>query len=397
MAQTQQYDVIVLGAGAAGLHCAATAGERGRKTLVIDHAKRPGKKILISGGGKCNFTNYYVEPEKFLCENPHFCKSALSQYTQWDFIALVEKYKIAYHEKTLGQLFCDDSAKDIVAMLMSECEKNKVDFQFQSEIVKVEKQANNPFTVSTSKGDFICESLVVATGGLSMPKLGATPFAYKLAEQFKLSVLPTRAGLVPFTLQPELKETLAEISGVSANVSVATNNTTFSEDMLITHRGLSGPAILQISSYWNSGDEISINLLPNASFTESFEESLQQQANITLKNWLATIFAKRFAEKLVDIFKLPNVPIKQLNKADIQKLNTHLHAWLLKPAGTEGYRTAEVTLGGVDTDQISSKTMQVKSQAGLFFIGEAVDVTGWLGGYNFQWAWSSGWVAGRNC
>lgn len=397
MAKAQQYDVIVLGAGAAGLHCAATAGTRGRKTLVVDHAKRPGKKILISGGGKCNFTNYYIEPEKYLCKNPHFCKSALSQYTQWDFIALVDKYKIAYHEKSLGQLFCDDSAKEIVSLLMRECELAKVDFSFQTEIATVDKLANGQFTVDTKQGVFECESLIIATGGLSMPKLGATPFAYKVAEQFGLSVLPTRAGLVPFTLQPELKETLAEVSGVSANVAVSANATSFSEDMLITHRGLSGPAILQISSYWEPGDEISIDLLPNASFMERFEDGLQQQPNVSLKNWLATIFAKRFAEKLVDIFTLPNVPIKQLNKTDIHTLETHLHAWSIKPAGTEGYRTAEVTLGGVDTDQVSSKTMQVKSVDGLFYIGEAVDVTGWLGGYNFQWAWSSGWVAGTNC
>jgi len=397
MAKSQVFDVIVLGAGAAGLHCAASAGERGRSCLVIDHAKRPGKKILISGGGKCNFTNYYIEPEKFLCENPHFCKSALSQYTQWDFIALVDKYKIPYHEKTLGQLFCDDSAKDIVGLLMSECEKNKVNFKFQTEIVKVDKLADGRFCVTSSQGVFESESIVVATGGLSMPKLGATPFAYKLAEQFGLSVLPTRAGLVPFTLQPELKETLAEISGVSANVNVSANNTTFSEDMLITHRGLSGPAILQISSYWDSGDSITIDLLPGARFTERFEQGLLQQPNVTLKNWLSTIFAKRFAEKLVDIFKLPNVPIKQLSKANIAALDNYLHNWSIKPAGTEGYRTAEVTLGGIDTDQVSSKTMQVKSIPGLFFIGEALDVSGWLGGYNFQWAWSSGWVAGRNC
>jgi predicted Rossmann fold flavoprotein len=397
MAKAQQYDVIVLGAGAAGLHCAATAGARGRKTLVIDHAKRPGKKILISGGGKCNFTNYYIEPEKYLCKNPHFCKSALSQYTQWDFIALVDKYKIAHHEKTLGQLFCDDSAKDIVALLMRECELANVDFQFQTEIGEVSKLANNQFHVNTSQGLLQCESLIIATGGLSMPKLGATPFAYKIAEQFGLSVLPTRAGLVPFTLQPELKEVLAEVSGVSANVAVSANSTSFSEDMLITHRGLSGPAILQISSYWEPGDDISIDLLPSTSFAVRFEEALQQQPNLSLKNWLATIFAKRFAEKLVDIFALPNVPIKQLNQTTIKTLASNLHAWKIKPSGTEGYRTAEVTLGGVDTDQISSKTMQVKSVDGLFYIGEAVDVTGWLGGYNFQWAWSSGWVAGQNC
>ncbi len=388
-------DVVVIGAGAAGLLCASRAGERGKKTVVIDHAKRPGKKILISGGGRCNFTNYYIEPEKYICRNPHFCKSALNQYTQWDFIALVDKYKIAYHEKTLGQLFCDDSAKEIVAMLMSECEKANVDFSFQTEVLKVSKNQTG-YTVETNKGKFECKSLVVASGGLSMPKLGATPLAYKIAEQFDLNVLPTRAGLVPLTLPPELKDLLSDASGVSMDVEAASNNMSFNEGMLITHRGLSGPAILQISSYWEPGDEVSINLDPYNKFLSFFESALVDQNNQTLKNVLANSFAKKFVEKFLTIIDLPNIPLKQLNHKQRDLLAHSINNWVIKPAGSEGYRTAEVTLGGIDTDQLSSKTMEVKNHEGLFFIGEAVDVTGWLGGYNFQWAWSSGFVAGSN-
>lgn len=391
-----KYDAIVIGAGAAGLFCASNAGSRGRKTLVIDHAKRPGKKILISGGGRCNFTNYYVEPEKYLSSNPHFCKSALSQYTQWDFIALVEKYGIKYHEKTLGQLFCDDSAKEIVSMLMSECENNSVQFSFQTEILDVKNQKENGFLIKTNNGDYQCESLVIATGGLSMPKLGATPFAYKIAEQFGLNVLPTKAGLVPFTLQPGLKDKLAEVSGVSIPVSITTNNISFSEDMLITHRGISGPAVLQVSSYWNAGDEISIDLFPKGAFEDTLKESIESQPNLTLKNFLSGIFAKRFVEKFLELNCLGNVPIKQLDHKKQAHLVEIIHNWKVKPSGTEGYRTAEVTLGGVDTDHFSSKTMECKTVKKLYMIGESVDVTGWLGGYNFQWAWSSGWVAGQN-
>jgi hypothetical protein len=396
MTNCESVDVIVIGAGAAGLFAANTAGKNNRKVKVLDHAKKPGKKILISGGGRCNFTNYYIEPEKYLCKNPHFCKSALSQYTQWEFIGLVDDYNIPYHEKTLGQLFCDDSAKDIVNMLMSECEKNNVSFSFQTEITKVEKCEDGLFYVYTNKQSYKCESLIVATGGLSMPKLGATPFAYKLAEQFGLTVLPTRAGLVPFTLDPVLKELLSEVSGVSTDVTVTANNTTFAEDMLITHRGLSGPAILQISSYWHPGDQVEVNLLPNKDIEELIAVALIEQPNISIKNFLSTLFAKRFADKLITLFDISNVPIKQLNHKQIQALSVNIHAWKIKPSGTEGYRTAEVTIGGIDTDHLSSKTMEVKSVSGLFFIGEAIDVTGWLGGYNFQWAWSSGWVAGQN-
>jgi len=393
-----KYDVIIIGAGAAGLQCAAVAGARGKRVLLIDHAKRPGKKILISGGGRCNFTNYYIEPEKYLCENPHFCKSALSQYTQWDFIALVEKYKIAYHEKTLGQLFCDDSAKDIVAMLVSECEKNKVSFSFQTDISSLNKLDNSDgdihFCVNTNKGEFVADNLVIASGGLSMPKLGATPFAYKVAEQFGLAVLPTRAGLVPFTLLPELKDRLSLISGVSLPVSICSQNTAFKEDMLITHRGLSGPAVLQISSYWTPGDNVNVDLYPNGDFESVLDAAIANQPNIQLKNFLASHFAKRFVDTFLLLIKQDNILLKQLVHKQRQHLLNNIHNWTIKPSGTEGYRTAEVTLGGVNTDQLSSKTMEVKSCPGLYFIGESVDVTGWLGGYNFQWAWSSGYCAG---
>lgn len=390
-----KFDVIVVGAGAAGLLCAATAASLGSKTLVIDHAKRPGKKILISGGGRCNFTNYYIEPEKYLCENPHFCKSALNQYTQWDFIALVEQYKIKYHEKTLGQLFCDDSAKEIVAMLIAECDKNGVQFSYQTDIQALSCDESGEYKVVTNKQEYQSNNVVIASGGLSMPKLGATPFAYKVAGQFGLKVLPTRAGLVPFTLPPELKTPLSEVSGVSLPVEVSTPQKLFAEDMLITHRGLSGPAILQISSYWQPGEAVSINLYPQGDFAQNLEDALKNQPNITLKNLLSTKFAKRFSETFLDVNGLANTPIKQLVHKERARLIDLIHNWQVRPDGTEGYRTAEVTLGGLDTNHLSSKTMEVKSQAGLYFIGEAVDVTGWLGGYNFQWAWSSGVVAGR--
>lgn len=391
-----KFDVVVIGAGAAGLHCAAIAASRGKSVLLLDHAKRPGKKILISGGGRSNFTNYFIEPEKYICENPHFCKSALSQYTQWDFIALVEKYNIAYHEKTLGQLFCDDSAKEIVAMLVSECEKNKVSFSYQTEISKVNKLEDGQFTIATNKGDYICSSLVVASGGLSMPKLGATPFAYKLAEQFGLNIIPTRAGLVPFTLPPELKDPLSLISGVSMPVSISSDTASFKEDMLITHRGLSGPAVLQISSYWNSSEDISIDLFPSGDFAAELEKAVQESPNAQLKTFLGSLFAKRFVDTYLKLINFDSPLLKQLDHKQKKVLTESIHNWKIKPSGTEGYRTAEVTLGGVSTEHLSSKTMEVKNCPGLYFIGEAMDVTGWLGGYNFQWAWSSAYVAGMN-
>ncbi|WP_032094686.1 MULTISPECIES: NAD(P)/FAD-dependent oxidoreductase [unclassified Alteromonas] len=387
-------DVIVLGAGAAGLFCAAQAGARGRSVEVLDHAKKVGRKILMSGGGRCNFTNMYAGPENFLSQNPHFCKSALSRYTQWDFISLVAEYGIAYHEKTLGQLFCDDSAKDIVDLLLKECEKAKVTITTRCEILSIEKRESK-YILSTSNGDYECESLVVATGGLSMPKLGATPFGYKIAEQFGLDVLPTRAALVPFTLHDKDKETLADLSGVAVDVYASCNDTTFKEAMLFTHRGLSGPSMLQISSYWEAGDTLSINTTPDNDPHELINNARAQTPDALLATCLNKIFPKRVSQSFIELNEWRNVPVKQLSHGECENIANTLENWHIKPNGTEGYRTAEVTIGGVDTNQLSSKTMMANNVEGLYFIGEVVDVTGWLGGYNFQWAWSSGWAAGQ--
>ncbi len=391
----QHYDAIMVGAGAAGLFCAFTAGQRGKKVLVIDHAKKVGRKILMSGGGRCNFTNMYASHENFICANPHFCKSALSQYTQWDFIDLVNRHGIAYHEKTLGQLFCDESAKDIVKLLLDECVQAGVTVQTHTELLQVSTECNAAYTLSTSKGTYTCTSLVIATGGLSMPKLGASPLGYQLAEQFDIPVLPTRAGLVPFTLHEHDKAHLAELSGVSVAASAACNDTVFNEGILFTHRGLSGPAVLQISSYWEAGDTVDIDLLPDSDLAQYLAKAQQTQPNALLSTILCEFYAKRLVQHLLTYFKIDNKPIKQYQGKALNHIAEQFHRWQLKPNGTEGYRTAEVTLGGVDTDYISSKTMEVKHQPGLYFIGEVLDVTGWLGGYNFQWAWSSGYVAGQ--
>ncbi|QJR81151.1 NAD(P)/FAD-dependent oxidoreductase [Alteromonas pelagimontana] len=387
-------DVIVIGAGAAGLFCAAQAGQRGRNVEVLDHAKKVGRKILMSGGGRCNFTNMYTTPENFLCSNPHFCKSALSRYTQWDFVGLVAQYGIAYHEKTLGQLFCDDSATDIVNMLLSECEKAHVKVSTRCEILNVEKNEQG-FVLQTSLGDYRCESLVIATGGLSLPKLGASAFGYRLAEQFGLKVLPTRAGLVPFTLQDADKATLAELSGIAVDVQVSCNSSSFRESMLFTHRGLSGPAMLQISSFWQPGDVLSINAQPEQTIATILEIAKEETPEALLSTVLGKLYPKRFVQTFIALYEWKNTPVKQLNAKDIEKMEANFSNWQIKPNGTEGYRTAEVTLGGVDTNELSSKTMMAKNVDGLFFIGEVVDVTGWLGGFNFQWAWSSGWAAGQ--
>ncbi|WP_189405798.1 NAD(P)/FAD-dependent oxidoreductase [Alteromonas halophila] len=390
----QQRDVIVIGAGAAGLFCAAEAGKRGRRVEVLDHAKKVGRKILMSGGGRCNFTNMYASAENFLSANLHFCKSALSRYTQWDFISLVNDYGIAYHEKTLGQLFCDESAKDIVRLLLSECDKAGVSVTTRCEVVSVEK-SDNGYYLSTSSGDYACESLVIATGGLSMPKLGATPFGYKVAEQFGLNVLPTRAALVPFTLHDADKQHISELSGVSVDVSAGCQDTSFKEAMLFTHRGLSGPAMLQISSYWTPGETLQINLLPENDAQAFIENARNRSPDALLATCLAQLFPKRMALTLINYLGWRNCPVKQLSHSECDAIASALNDWQVKPNGTEGYRTAEVTLGGVDTDNLSSKTMMAKDVDGLYFIGEVVDVTGWLGGYNFQWAWSSGWAAGQ--
>ncbi|WP_026376575.1 NAD(P)/FAD-dependent oxidoreductase [Aestuariibacter salexigens] len=387
-------DVIVIGAGAAGLFCAAQAGFRGRKVEVLDHAKKVGRKILMSGGGRCNFTNMYASPDNFLSNNPHFCKSALSRYTQWDFIALVEKYGIAYHEKTLGQLFCDDSAKQIVDLLLSECRRADVTVTTRCEIFAVTRQADG-FLLLTSAGEYQCESLVVATGGLSMPKLGATPLGYQLAEQFGLDVLPTRAALVPFTLHEQDKTVFADLSGISIDARAGNQLASFNENILFTHRGISGPAVLQISSYWHAGEDVEFDLFPNGDLHEQLRQAQEVSPDALLSTALSQFFPKRFVQASLPYFDIPNKPLKQFQGKSLQQVAEAYHHWFLKPNGTEGYRTAEVTLGGVNTDRLSSKTMQAKEVEGLFFIGEVVDVTGWLGGYNFQWAWSSGWVAGQ--
>lgn len=387
--------MIVIGAGAAGLFCAAEAAKRGRKVQVLDHAKRLGGKILMSGGGRCNFTNMYASPENFLSDNPHYCKSALSRYTQWDFIGLVAEYGIAYHEKTLGQLFCDNSAKDILNLLLKECEKAGAAITSQCEIFDIDKVSSG-YTLQTNKGEYQCESLVVATGGLSIPKLGASPFGYKIAEQFGLTIKPTRAGLVPFTLHEHDKTVLAELSGISLDARASCNNTSFNENILFTHRGLSGPAVLQISSFWQPGEHVEFDLFPNGDLLEELTQSQQQSPDSLLATALSKHFPKRYVQTALPYLGLDNKPLKQFQGKQLEQVSTAFHQWQLKPNGTEGYRTAEVTLGGVDTNQLSSKTMMAKDVEGLFFIGEVVDVTGWLGGYNFQWAWSSAWVAGQN-
>ncbi len=389
-----KYDVVILGAGAAGLFCAIEAAKRGRKVAVIDHAKRLGGKILMSGGGRCNFTNMYTAPENFLGQNPHFCKSALSRYTQWDFIELVNTYNIVHHEKTLGQLFCDNTAKDIVDMLLAECAKVQVNIVNRTQFNGV--SANDVgYTVSTSKGDFACESFVVATGGLSMPKLGASPVGYRIAEQFGIPIIPTRAALVPFTLHDHDKNILSELSGISVDASATCNGTQFDENILFTHRGLSGPAVLQISSYWLPGNTVSFDLAPQIKLNDTLVQAQKDNPNMHLSNALGSIYPKRMLQTILPHFQIQNKPLKQYTQSQIQQVLSAFSNWEVIPNGTEGYRTAEVTLGGVDTDFLSSKTMECKQNKGLYFIGEVVDVTGWLGGYNFQWAWSSGWVAGQ--
>ncbi|RXS41452.1 NAD(P)/FAD-dependent oxidoreductase [Idiomarina sp. 29L] len=387
------WDVIVIGAGAAGLHCAAHAAKRGKSVLVLDHAKQAGKKILISGGGRCNFTNMYAGPDNFLSFNPHFCKSALSRYTQWDFIGLVAEYGIPYHEKTLGQLFCDDSAKDIVRMLMSECDRYGARVQLRTDIVSVD--FDDGYCIETSRGEYRSDKLVVACGGLSMPKLGATPLGYQIAERFGHSIVPVRAGLVPFTLQEDDKERFAELSGVAVPVTAEANDGYFREAMLFTHRGVSGPAILQVSSYWQPGEAVTINLLPDLDAYEWLKDQQRQQPKTQLNTVLQAHFPKRVATALAEHHQWPlNNKLADTSNAQFQTIADNLNRWQLKPNGTEGYRTAEVTLGGVNVDEVSSKTMESQKQPGLYFIGEVLDVTGWLGGFNFQWAWSSGFACG---
>ncbi|EPL8004311.1 NAD(P)/FAD-dependent oxidoreductase [Klebsiella aerogenes] len=391
----ERFDAIVIGAGAAGMFCAAQAGQLGCRVLLLDNGKKPGRKILMSGGGRCNFTNMYVEPAAYLSQNPHFCKSALARYTQWDFIELVGKYGIAWHEKTLGQLFCDDSAEQIVNLLLSECEKGGVEIRLRSEILSVERDEQG-YRLQVNGETLAAKKLVIASGGLSMPGLGASPFGYKVAEQFSLKVLPTRAGLVPFTLHKPLLEQLQVLSGVSVPATItAENGTLFRENLLFTHRGLSGPAVLQISSYWQPGEFVTVNLLPDCDLEAFLNEQRGAHPNQSLKNTLAMQLPKRLVECLQQLGQIPDVTLKQLNVRDQQALVETLTAWRVQPNGTEGYRTAEVTLGGVDTNELSSRTMEARKAPGLYFIGEVMDVTGWLGGYNFQWAWSSAWACAQ--
>lgn len=384
-------DVLVVGAGAAGLMCAIEAGKRGRSVLVLDHANKPGKKILMSGGGRCNFTNLKVSPENYLSHNPHFCRSALSRYQPVDFIKMVESHGIPYHEKTLGQLFCDNKAKDIVNMLLAECEAVSAKVQLETSIKHVLKK-DNSYEVQTSSGLLIVESLVVATGGLSIPTMGATAFAYELAKQFDIKVWPTRAGLVPFTWHAADKIRYADLSGIAVDAEISTNKQSFEEALLFTHRGLSGPAALQISSYWHPGDELKICLQPQLDLFASLTEKRASQPDLMLKNALSEYFPKRLLS--VWLGEKETLKLKSFNEKQLNEVAQLFQDWHLKPNGTEGYRTAEVTLGGVDCNAISSKTFEATKVPDLYFIGEALDVTGWLGGYNFQWAWASGFAAG---
>lgn len=383
----KQYDAVVIGAGAAGLFCAAQLGQGGKSVLVLDNGKKIGRKILMSGGGFCNFTNLEVGSNHYLSQNRHFVKSALSRYTNWDFISLVVNYGITYHEKELGQLFCDEGAQQIVEMLEAECEKGGVEILLRQAVGNIQKNAKF-FEIQTACEQFQTENLVIATGGLSMPALGASPFGYKIAEQFGISVIPPRASLVPFTWK-ESDKVFSNLSGVSLPITASTRHKSFSNQMLFTHRGLSGPAILQISNYWEMGDMVEIDLLPNENIIDILQELRQSSPKLQLKTVLSRYLPKKLVELWLAQKMLNDQVIAQLSNADLQYLEQLIHRWQFLPNGTEGYRTAEVTKGGVDTDFISSKTMEAKNVQGLYFIGEVLDVTGWLGGYNFQWAWSS--------
>jgi len=387
----QRYDVIIIGAGAAGLMCAGTVAGLGKSVLVLDHAEKAGKKILISGGGRCNFTNRFCSPANFISANPHFCKSALARFSADDFITWVKQFGISYHERKHGQLFCDDSAQDILDMLLQPCRDFGVRISTQTEVFAVEKKEQ--FVLKTSKGDFSSFALVVATGGLSIPKMGATGFGIKLAESFSLHAISPVAGLAPFTFTGKEKEALKALAGMSLDVCVQCRSYSFTEAMLFTHRGLSGPAILQISSYWRPGDALSINLLPNLDSVDWLKQKRQQRPQAQLATVLSELLPKRLVQLLMKEYPGES-RLRQLSDKQVQQVACLLHGWELKPNGTEGYRTAEVTVGGVDTDELSSRTLQSKKVSGLYFIGEVVDVTGHLGGHNFQWAWSSGYAAG---
>jgi predicted Rossmann fold flavoprotein len=403
---THFYDVIIIGAGASGLMCACHAGQRGRRVLVLDSSNKVGKKILMSGGGRCNMTNLFVEPENFISNNPHFCISALNRYTQWDFMALVEKYKIPYHERKHGQLFCNDSAKDILNMLLAECEKANVTIKTHCEVTQITAIEGNKepssarFKLTTNQGTYHAESLVIASGGLSIPTLGASGFGYDIAKQFGHTVLPLRAGLVPFTFTDGFKAVTERLSGIAVDGTMSSETAAFSEAILFTHRGISGPAALQVSNYWHVGESISMDLFPTEDIAE-LADWLKQQKQQHPKSLLRTLLYDRLVKSLVlELQTLlwenhAETAMGQMPDTVLDDIAHLLKNWSQKPSGTEGYRTAEVTLGGVDTAELSSKTMESKKQAGLYFIGEVVDVSGHLGGFNFQWAWASGHAAAQ--
>ncbi len=391
-ATPRAFDVVILGAGAAGLMCAMTAGQRGRRVLLLDHADKVGAKILISGGGRCNFTNLRAGPDNFISANPHFCRSALERYTQTDFIALVQRHRIAFHEKTLGQLFCDGSARAVVAMLMTECTNAGVDVRTAHPVTDVSR--TDVFHVTTSGGTFTAPSLVLATGGLSIPKMGATGFAYDIARRFGIGITQTVPGLVPLTADAAAIGFRDELAGLSLPAVASCRKHRFAESILFTHRGLSGPAILQISSYWRQGDTIDVDLLPSVDASAALLQRKRERPKSETKGALAELLPARLAQALTQAH-LPPGQMSNVPDRILSEFGSHLHKWTIRPTGSEGYAKAEVTVGGIDTRDLSSKTMEARNVPGLFAIGEAVDVTGWLGGYNFQWAWSSGWCAGQ--
>lgn len=399
--QPTHVDVLIIGAGASGLYCGFTAAQRGRSVLVVDHANKSGKKILMSGGGRCNFTNYVVEPENFIGDNAHFCKSALTRYNPWEFIGLVEKHGIPYHERDHGQLFCDDSSKDILNMLLDECEQAGAKVQLKTAVTSIKaiqpEDGLQGFLVETSKGDIQCASLVVATGGLSIPTMGATGFGYEIAEQFGHQILKTSAGLVPFTFTDKVGEMIASLAGISLDVVAFNERISFPRPMLFTHRGLSGPAMLQLSNYWQVGEPIHINLIPHVGITDLLITAKAEHPKQRVRSILAEYFPKKLLLALQEMMWLEQKDTELANIKDerLAEIGDSINNWTIKPSGTEGYRTAEVTRGGVATNDVSSKTFESKKQSGLYFIGEVLDVTGWLGGFNFQWAWASGKACGE--
>ena len=390
----KHYDVMIIGAGAAGMMCAIEAGKRGRSVLIIDHAKKAGDKIRISGGGRCNFTNINTKFDRFLSKNPRFCISALKRYSQHDFIKMVDQYGIAYHEKTLGQLFCDHSAQDIISMLRDEMDKAGVELKLQTSVKRI--TYDDTYWITLDHDEITASSLVIATGGKSIPKMGATGFGYDIATQFDIPITDVRPALVPLTFSDDTLDRVKPLSGVSVESTVKHNKTKFDEALLFTHRGLSGPSILQISSYWREGDEITVDLARGQKITEKLKSLRGEAGKQSITNVLARLIPAKLAQMIIEQTGFSGNLADQSN-AKLDQIGQLTNAWTIKPAGSEGYRTAEVTLGGVDTSALDAKTMEAKNQKGLYFIGEVVDITGWLGGYNFQWAWSSGWVCGQVC